>query len=298
MKSTMDSLREAIATWSPFELEKVALILEKQCATDLRVYEPSFLAKSLENRRVLSGSPDKAAYIDRLSVDDKEAWTLRSSLTIGFSEFFRGAQTFALLAETILPRLIDATKRSGRHSLRVWSAGCAAGQEAWSIAMLLDQLSEERNTQIPFQIIATDISSELLSAARHGVYDAETVLNTPLRFIRKYFTTCNDTFTIGPALRNRVDFSFYDLLDDSTPTPAAGIYGDFDLLLCSNVLFYYRQDVRKRVIKKLCSALQPDGYLVTGDAERDMLKEGANFALVTPTSTIFRKRPHDVQGCF
>ena len=92
------------------------------------------------------------------------------------------------------------------------------------------------------------------------------------------------------ALKDRVSFSVHDLLDDGSSCPPASIYGEFDLVFCSNVLFYYRPELRQSILNKLRSCLRPDGYLVTGEAERDVVARVGGFRGVVPATTVYKKR--------
>lgn len=281
------SLPVSESGWSRADLDELALILRRAYGPDVSTYEASFLAKSLELRYTQAGCSSRATYLQRLAVDRNEADILLRSLNISYSAFFRNPLTFALLAQAVLPSLLDAADHAG---VRVWSAGCAAGQEAWSLAMQLDDLAAGREQPVPFRIIATDISDDALTRARRGIYDAADAQNVSLKFARTYLVVDGDNYTIAPILRKRVDFSVYDLLDAASSSPAASIYGDFDLVVCSNVLFYYRPDIRQRIIDKLCHALRPGGYFVTGEAEREIVVGRKELQGVSPSTTVFRKR--------
>ncbi len=248
------------------------------------------MQKAITQRMAATGMNTAAAYRQRLAEDGVEAEVLLASLKITYSEFFRNPLTFALLEQLILPSRLEANGTTGQAELRVWSAGCAAGQEAWSIAILLEDLAQACGRPIPSRIIATDISEAALAFARQGVYDTAAVQNVRLKHLQKYFIIKGDAYAIIPALKNRVDFSTYDLLDVHSASPATGIYGDFDLVFCSNLLFYYRMDIRQQILDKVCRALAPGGFLVTGEAERDLVAKHDGLRAVAPPAPIFQKR--------
>jgi chemotaxis methyl-accepting protein methylase len=256
---------------------------------DLSPFDEIFLAKALQGRLEATSAGTWALYLDRLAGDRAEAEALLQSLNIGYSEFFRNPLTFALLEQLVLPAIVAGKEKAGPGEIRIWSAGCAAGQEAYSIAILLEDLAAARQRPVPYRIIATDISVTALAAARKGIYDSAAVRNVRLKHVRDYFVAQGDEYAIAPRLRSRVDFSAYDLLDERSGCPPASLYGDFDLILCCNLLFYYRPDMRRRILDKLCGALSHGGYFVTGEAERAVLAEQAGLRAVAPPAAVFRK---------
>jgi len=256
---------------------------------DVSRYDTSFLVKSLGRRLRATSIKSRTAYLQRLSDDRAEAEALFRSLRITYSEFFRNPFTFALLEQVVLPGLVQEKEKSDRGPLRVWSAGCAAGQEAYSVAILLYELAAAQGHSPSFQIIATDVCDAEMVLARQGVYDAAAVQNVRLEHIQKCFGVSGGSYAIVPALKDRVDFSFHDLLDERRASPAAAVYGDFDLVLCCNVLFYYRQDIRHQILDSLCRTLRPGGYVVTGEAERDFVATRGGLRAVAPPTPVFRK---------
>jgi chemotaxis protein methyltransferase CheR len=183
---------------------------------------------------------------------------------------------------------VEGRERFGGGEIRIWSAACAAGQEAYSVAILLEDMAAERGKPIPFRIIATDVSDAQLAIARKGVYDDDAVRNVRLRHLRRYFSEQGKAYVIAPGLRDRVDFSSYDLLDERSSSPPASIYGDFDIVLCCNLLFYYRPSVRRLILERVRRGLSPNGYLVTGEAERAIVQDAGGFRAMTPPTAVFR----------
>lgn len=264
---------------------------------DLSPYDEKFLAKSLDKRLEATVTVTPAAYTQRLANDLLEATALHHSLHIVYSEFFRSPLAFALLEQMILPRLLDSQRQSARGEVRVWSAGCATGQEAWSVAMLLDELSKGEECPLSYRIFATDLSPSDLALARTGVYSAEAVGNIRSRHLRLYLSRHGESYAIAPRLRERVDFSIYDLLDESTSSPPASIFGDFDLVLLSNVLLYYRQETQRRMLHKVLGCLAPGGYLIAGESERQIVASSSGTRPVAPPAAVFQKISGNYPGC-
>jgi chemotaxis methyl-accepting protein methylase len=264
-------------------LGEVVRVMSRSHGRDISLYEEAFLAKSIERRLAATGHEAVTAYAGYLSEDSTEAEILLRALNITFSEFFRSLLTFSLLEQVILPSLAAKMGIAGRAEMRVWSAACGAGQEAYSIAILLDELAASG------RIFATDRSGDEIAAAQEGVYDYASVHKVRLKHVRDYFTQAKESYAVAATLRGRVDFSVYDLLDDSSLAPSPSIYGEFDLVLCSNVLFYYRPEVRRRILTKAWNSLRPGGYLVTSEAEREIVAGHESFRAAFPLFPVFRK---------
>ncbi len=270
------------------ELVRIVKIMRVKHGGDISRYDESFLLKSVEKRMAATSRATMAEYCTYLSEDNGEAEAFLRSLNITYSEFFRNPLTFAVLEQRVLPRLIEKKLESGSAEIRIWSAGCAAGQEVYSVAILLDELLLARQISLAYRIFATDIAETALSSARNGVYDAAAVQNVQLKHIRSSFSEQNGSYTIARRIRERIEFSFYDLLDERSTSPPGSIYGDFDLVFCSNLLFYYTPAIRKFILNKVCHSLSDGGYLVTGEAERSIL-ETINLDEISPMSGIYQK---------
>jgi len=280
--------------------KEIISVMRKSYGMDIAMFDGSFLAQAVLKRRAGLPDPYAADYPGYIAVNRLEADELFQSLNITFSEFFRNSLTFALLEQIVLPGLVKARGGSGSDEIRVWSAGCSAGQEAYSIAILFDELNAGRSSPVPYRIFASDNSEDQLESARKGVYDALSVQNVKVKHIEKYFSFNNGMYTIIPRLKERIEFIPYDLLDKKSSCPAQSIYGDFDLVLCCNLLFYYRSDCRKAIIKKLVQCIAPGGFFVTGEAERALFEAGAGLRSVSRYAPVFnfkRRRSDKNEVC-
>jgi chemotaxis methyl-accepting protein methylase len=279
----------AAAGWQRAELAAAIEAVARSTGRDISIYDEAFLAKALEQQRRAASCATVAAYLRRLAQSGEEAETLSRSLRIVYSEFFRNPLAFALLEQMILPELVEEKARFSGSEIRVWSAGCAAGQEAWSVAILLDEIAAGRERPVPFRIFATDLSEEELALARAGVYDAASVGNVRKRHLDGCFSRHGATCAVAPRLRERVDFSTYDLLDPTTICPPASIFCGFDLVLCCNVLLYFRPQTQRFILDKLRRSLAPGGYLVAGEAERQLVESAGGYRVFVPPVAVFRK---------
>jgi len=252
-------------------------------------FDESFLLKSLNKRMIATSTATISGYREYLSEHEGEPEEFIRSLNITYSEFFRNPLTFAVLEQHVLPRLIDEKRESGSAEIRVWSAGCAAGQESYSVAILLDELLTAQKNPLSFRIFGTDISGECLATASRGVYDEAALQNIRLKHIHSCFESLNGMHSVAGRLKRRLEFSFYDLLDERSTSPPGSIYGDFDLIFCCNLLFYYTPEIRQVILNKVIHALSGGGYLVTGEAERAIVEESTGLIELFTMSAIFQK---------
>ncbi|MEI8006688.1 MAG: CheR family methyltransferase [Bacteroidota bacterium] len=253
---------------------------------DISAYDHSFLIKSIEKISAAALATRPGEYTGLITADRKNAIALLESLNICYSEFFRNSMTFALLEQMILPGIIEE-KYEGSE-IRIWSAACAAGQEPYSIAMLLDDLIRRKEKKSRFRIIGTDVSEKELERARKGMYNLSDIQNVSTGLLRKYFSQKGDNYIISAKMKGHVDFSFHDLTDPDYTSPASSIFGDFNLVCCSNLLFYYNPEIRQQILDRLYLSLSPGGYLLTGEAERDIIAKH-KFRAVHPSTCIFQK---------
>lgn len=268
-------------------VEQAVRVLGDRHRWVLPPYEESHIAAMIGKRLKKTGLLPQA-YLRLLETDTAEVKSLADSLLVTFSVFFRSPLAFAALEQEILPRLLKA-KAKERAELRVWSTACAGGEEAWSTAILLHQLVKQDLRPPGYRILGTDVSAAGLTRARTGVYGVLDLGNVKLHQLNTCFVKSGETYSIAPELRSRVDFTKYDLLDESTSSPPSSIYGHFDLIICANVLLYYGASARERILKKLRHCLAPGGYLMTSQTEWRLVQNDATFEPVSSATVIFRK---------
>lgn len=276
------------------EIANITILLLQKIGTDISKYDDDFLKKSIQKRMSATGHYSLGYYLDYLNFNGLEAEELAGSLNITFSEFFRNPLTFACLEQIVLPALIEKKIKENENEIRIWSSACASGQEAYSIAILIDELLEIRKSNIACHIFATDINQSELEFAKKGIYPALSLNKVSMNRLRTYFTPSEkgikeESYTVAPNLRHYLDFSEFDLASEQGFCPQSSIYGNFDLTFCSNLLFYYKPEYRKRILDKIGNCLSAGAYLVTGEAERDIVK-GNNYREVFVSSSIFMKK--------
>lgn len=265
----------------------IALLLQIR-GTNISIYDEDFLIKSLDKRLIATGNDSYINYFEYLKEHKDESSILLDSMLIAFSEFFRNPLTFAVLEQNILPSVIENKITRNEKDIRIWSAACAAGQEAYSLAIVLEELMESLSKKLTCRIFATDINEAELSDAQKGIYQMASINKVSYKRIQKYFTQKDDHYIIDPKLRKYISFSAFNLLSEHGESPPESIYGDFDIIFCSNVLFYYKPEVQIRILERLSNNLKPGGYLITGEVERKIVK-GNKFCEVYANSSIFQK---------
>jgi chemotaxis methyl-accepting protein methylase len=269
-------------------LPSIVQVVAEAHGLDFSPFDESFLAKIIDRRRQAKGGESAADYARRVATDRAEAAAVQRSLHISHSEFFREPVAFALLEQQFFPSLLGNASAAGRHEIRVWSAGCAGGQEPWSVAMLLDDLIAADQKEISYRIFATTAAEEELAVARAGVYSESQLGNVRWKHLQQCFSPQQGSYAIVQRLKDHVDFSVHDLLDGHHHGPSASIYGDFDLVLCCNVLIYYRPEIQLRILKNLLFCLAPHGCLVVGEAERHLVEQTGDFRELSALGNVFQ----------
>lgn len=254
---------------------------------DISIYDERFLVDSLQRRTAAAGFDRTSDYCKFLCGSIDEARIFHKSLNITYSRFFRDPLVFAILERRILPGLIHREPKI--NQIRIWSAGCSCGQEAYSIAIILNELLEATNIDIKTQIFATDISEEAISFAVSGNYSRDAIQNVKVKHLEKYFINTGGTYTVIDKLKQSVNFSAYDLLDQFTANPPESIYGNFDIVYCSNVLFYYKSKLRIFITDKIINSIKKSGYIITGEAENSCLSESKIVRRLALSVPIFQK---------
>nr|MBF0223519.1 protein-glutamate O-methyltransferase CheR [Desulfobulbaceae bacterium] len=271
-------------------VEDIAKELKQRHDVDLGSYNSSFLLKKLKSRMASLAITVPEDYLTYFRKDPGEALLLMNEIGISVSLFFRNTLVYSIIEQQLLPPIIAAKQHSGRQEIRVWSAGCATGEEPYSIAILLHRLLNEEITNWKVHIFATDIDQERLTSAAAGVYPRAKLVDTRIGIVDEYFSQSREKYILNPAIRQMVNFSLDDLASSEKIAPAASIFGSFDLVLCRNVMIYFNNSAKRRAIQKFVKTLNSSGYLILGESEwiDDSLK--SNFIEIDHTNRIYKKR--------
>ena len=212
---------------------------------------------------------------------------LASHLTVGETYFFREKKSLAVLENHILPELIRERRRQGQRHLRIWSAGCATGEEAYTLAILLSRLiADLRDWQI--HILATDINPLALQKGDLGLYGKWSFRDTPPEIMQKYFSPREQRFEILPDLKRLVSFAYLNLAEDVYPSLATQTNA-LDLILCRNVLMYFSAGQARKVLSNLARSLKEGGWLIVSLTETSIVRFSPLVTVNFPEATVYRK---------
>ena len=203
--------------------------------------------------RILAHPKQRPAFLERLT----------SELTVGESFFFRNKHHFRALQECVLPTIFN--ENADRKEVRIWSAGCAGGEEPYSVAILINQMLQTR-PRWNVHILATDINAQFLEKARLGRYRNWSFRQTNINDNREYFLVDEDEYLLVPHVRQLVRFRCLNLVKDVYPSPLTGTVG-LDLILFRNVAIYLKSNVTNAIIRRFQRALRPGGWLLLGETE-------------------------------
>lgn len=249
-----------------------------QCSS----YKDKCLRRRIAVRMRAKGASSHAEYAVILDADAREYERLIRSLTINVTKFFRNWETYAVLEQKVIPALWDRRERE----LRVWSAGCASGEEPYSVGILMHKHAAETNQRARLEsvsIVGTDIEADCLGEAERALY-AETALgDTPAELRERYFPEVAGMRTMLPDVRRRVTFQCSDLLRSKPP------FHDIHLLVCRNVIIYLEREAQDMLFADFHRALAPGGFLVLGKVETLFGAVRSLFSPVNARERIFRK---------
>jgi len=264
---------------------KVQALILSSSGIDISALDETFLSRSLKKRIQATGCETINKYSTILGKDAAERSVFINSLNIGYSEFFRNPLTFAVLEQIILPQIISKMKTNSRKEIRIWSAACAKGQEPYSMAMLMSEMSQ-MNGPFKFRVFATDRSESFVKAAAEGKFTENELGGLSLKRIEKYFLKKGTHYFVTQKLKKEIDFSVFNLFRKNLSCPTASIFGDFDIVICANLLFYYKLEFQRTILEKAVKCLAAGGIVIAGESEREILLQN-NFKELFDKSSIF-----------
>ncbi|WP_375423407.1 CheR family methyltransferase [uncultured Friedmanniella sp.] len=257
--------------------ERLLVFLKESRSFDFTGYKRPSLVRRVQYRMHEVGVESYEDYQDVLQLQPDEFTSLFNTILINVTSFFRDAESWGYIRDVVLPELVDA---SNGGPVRVWSAGSAAGQEAYTVAMLLhDLMGSEFRERV--KIYATDVDEEALDHARQATYSERELAGLPEEYRERYFDQVAGRYVFTPDVRRNVIFGRNDLTRDA---PISRI----DLLLCRNTLMYFNAETQARIVNRLAFALRPRGVLFLGKAEM-LLNHSNLFDPVDLKRRMFRR---------
>src|SRR4029453_9190302 len=237
--------------------EALLLFLKESRGFDFTGYKRSSLMRRVGRRMAQVNVPDYAEYLDYLQVHPEEFTALFNTILINVTAFFRDSEPWEYLRSDVMTTILPM-KDPDAH-LRVWSAGCASGEEAYSLAMILAEILGEDGFRRRVKIYATDVDEDGLTQARHASYTERDVQGVAPDLLERYFEVNTNRYTFRKDLRRSVIFGRNDLVQDA---PISRV----DLLVCRNALMYFNAETQSRILSRFHFALSPGGVLFLGKA--------------------------------
>jgi chemotaxis protein methyltransferase CheR len=274
-----------LSDFSKFVEERMGLHFPKERFRDLE--------RGLFSAAKEFGYKDACSYLAWLlstPLSHSQIEMLASHLTVGETYFYRDKGSFEALREHVLPGLIQS-RRGKEQRLRFWSAGCATGEEAYSIAMLLDNIIPDIKDW-SITILATDINPHFLKSAAEGVYREWSFRSAPLWVKERYFTKTKDGFEVLPRIREMVSFAYHNLVDDPYPALINNTSA-MDIIFCRNVLMYFSRKRTKEVVRHLNRCLTDNGWLVISPVEHFHAASSLFKVVKFPGATLYKKAKHE-----
>ena len=235
------------------DLKEITEFVHQKRGLDLSYFKPAFLSRRIGVRMKMLNMTSSSQYAELLNSDINEVGTLYDSLSINVTKFYRDKQVWQVFGKKIIPKIFSSLKSN--EKLRIWSCGCASGEEPYSLAIMFSEAFQ--NSENKFKILATDINSRALQHARAGIYTEDNLKNLDPLLITKYFQKTNDgKYKIIDKIKDTVSFNLADI----TTFPISYL----DVIFCRNLLIYYGKDAQDLIFKKFLTVLKPNRYLVLG----------------------------------
>ena len=241
-------------------LKKVFILLRSQTGHDFSQYKPNTIKRRIERRMAVHQITDLWGYVRFLQQTPTEVEALFRDLLIGVTNFFRDPPAFAELETKVIPRLF--TEKQAGTAIRVWTCGCSTGEEAYSIAILLQEQMERLKRNFKLQLFATDIDSQAIAHARAGLYPASIAADISPERLARFFTMEADgsAYRINKAIRDLLVFSEQDVIKDPP-------FSKLDMITCRNLMIYMGSELQKKLIPLFHYSLNPGGVLFLGTSE-------------------------------
>jgi two-component system CheB/CheR fusion protein len=261
-------------------LRDILALVRARSGHDFAPYKRATLYRRVSRRMQVCQRESITAYHQHLRDDHAELGNLLRDFLISVTNFFRDRSAFEALTTTVIPRLFAG--KTAADQVRVWVSGCATGEEAYSIAMLLWEHAIQLRDPPQLQVFATDIDEDALAEARQGRYPRAIALDISDERLQRFFTEDNDDYRVTKELRELVLFSPHNLLRDPP-------FSRLDLISCRNLLIYLNRDAQDRCLNVFHFGLRTDGYLFLGSSES--AENTALFVATDPKHRLFMRRP-------
>jgi chemotaxis methyl-accepting protein methylase len=261
--------------FEPF-IKEAASLLDLQW----RRFKRGGIKRKVERRITELGLFTFEDYLLKIGNDPEEKTCLSQILTVTITRFFRDKKVFDLLEDSILPTEVE---HKGAGDFKIWSIGCANGEEPYSLSMLWKEKFEKKFPPMRLTILATDINENLLKRAREGKYKKSSLKEVPEEILRRFFKIDNGFYILDRSVRESVEFKKHDIIHEK---PFSGM----DVLFCRNLAFtYFLKECQIDLLKEIAASLKENGYLIIGREESLPLTYPTLFVPIFPTEKIYQK---------
>jgi two-component system CheB/CheR fusion protein len=264
----------------PDPLRRILSLLANRTRHDFSLYKKSTLVRRIERRMTITHCKDASDYLKFLHHNPGEARALFQDMLIGVTSFFRDPEVFAFLKENVLPELIGRSPDGA--PIRVWIPGCATGEEAFSVAILILECLEENNLNRQMQIFATDIDPRAIEKARQGAYPQNIAADIGEQRLKQFFKLAGDIYHVKSEIREPIVFAEQNLLRDPP-------FSNLDLLVCRNLLIYLKPEAQNKLLPLFHYTLKKEGILFLGTSE-SVGRFPELFQPVNKSFSIFQKK--------
>ncbi len=271
---------EALREDAVAALPEICALIKRRTGHDFSRYKQSTLGRRVARRVSVLRLNTVKEYVERLHHDLKEIENLFNDLLIGVTQFFRDPEAFEALATKVIPQLYKRPPTAG--PIRVWISGCATGEEAYSVAILLTEHAEKLGAPVNAMVFATDLDGEALEIGRKGEYSKEGLDNVSAERVERFFVPRKNYFEVRKEIREMCVFSPHSLVKDPP-------FSRLDLISCRNLLIYFESDLQKRLLPLFHFALNPGAYLFLGPSENVAIRSEL-FQAVDAKNRIFQRK--------
>ena len=271
--------RESVSPLIEDNLKHIYQTLQSYSGFDFSAYKKNTIIRRIEKRMTITQISNINKYLKHLEVNKREAENIFQEILIGVTNFFRDKEAFEVLKENILPDLIK--HNAPDHILRIWVPACSTGEEAYSVAMLVEEAAENSKRDFKYQIFATDIIEQSIEKARRGLYPDNITVDIDSELIPKYFHAQNKMLQIKKTIRDKITFAVQNLVTDPP-------FSRMDLICCRNLLIYLVPEIQKKLFLLFHYSLNPGGYLFLGNSE-SISRVSSYFSTINHKWKIFQR---------
>ena len=279
------------------QLGKILILLHEQSGHDFSLYKKGTLYRRIERRMGVHQIDKINNYVGFLQKNPSEVEILFKELLISVTSFFRDAPVWEMLKESVLPALMEELARG--YELRAWVPGCSSGEEAYSLAIIFNEVLEKNKNykNLSLKIFATDLGQDAIEKARLGMFPSSITADVSAERLNRFFTFAPEGYKVNPAIREMIVFAPHNVITDPSFTR-------LDLLTCRNLLIYLEPEIQKKVLASFAYSLNPGGILVLGTSEI-IESQNENYKKLDKNLQIFKRIPNipgtepiDIPGSF